>query len=108
MQKGQSSEEELETDELDDRQDVRTSTLRTPVCELSGHSGAISTADWLSGRLKRWNKYGYLIGCLIKFILFTQGAEQVITAGWDRLAVLHDVETGNILTTLTGINPLHR
>lgn len=30
------------------------------------------------------------------------GAEQVITAGWDRLAVLHDVETGSTITTLTG------
>lgn len=58
--------------------DFRASTLRTPVCELGGHSGAISAAEWLPG------------------------AEQVITAAWDRLAVLHDVETACTLTTLTG------
>ena len=55
------------------------STLRTPVCEICGHTGAISAADWLTG------------------------AEQVITAGWDRLAMLHDVETGSTLNTLSGL-----
>ncbi|XP_017784233.1 PREDICTED: WD repeat-containing protein 37 isoform X2 [Nicrophorus vespilloides] len=73
-----SSEEELEGDECDDRSDTRVSTLRTPVCELGGHMGAISAAEWLAG------------------------ADQVITAAWDRLAVLHDVETGLVLTTLSG------
>lgn len=77
-QKGHSSEEELDGDECDDRSDFRASTLRTPVCEIGGHSGAISAAEWLSG------------------------AEQVITASWDRLAMLHDVETGLMLTTLAG------
>lgn len=48
------------------------------MCELSGHTGAISAADWLAS------------------------AEQIITAAWDRLAVLHDVETGSTLTTLAG------
>ncbi|XP_074034371.1 WD repeat domain 37 [Leptinotarsa decemlineata] len=77
--KGHSSEEELEGDELDDRIETnKASTLRTPFQELSGHTGAVSAAEWLAG------------------------ADQVITASWDRLAILHDVETGSILTTLTG------
>lgn len=78
MPKGHSSEEEIEGDDMEDRSDTRMSTLRTPICELTGHSGAISAADWLAG------------------------AEHVITAAWDRLAVLHDVETRTILNTLTG------
>lgn len=76
--KGHSSEEELDGEDCEDRSDTKTATLRTPVCELTGHSGAISAAEWLVG------------------------AEQVITAGWDRLAVLHDVETGATLTVLAG------
>ncbi|XP_022912996.1 WD repeat-containing protein 37 [Onthophagus taurus] len=76
--KGHSSEEELDGEECDDRTDSRAATLRTPVCELSGHTGAISAADWLVG------------------------AEQIITAGWDRLGILHDVDTGATLNTLTG------
>lgn len=30
------------------------------------------------------------------------GADQVITASWDRLAMLHDVETGSLLIQLSG------
>lgn len=77
--KGQSSEEELEGDELEERSETnRMCCLRTPFQELSGHTAAVSAAEWLSG------------------------ADQVITASWDRLAILHDVETGTLLTTLTG------
>ncbi|CAH0551872.1 unnamed protein product [Brassicogethes aeneus] len=77
--KGHSSEEELEGDEVDEKSDFnRVSTLRTPFIEFAGHSGAISSADWLAG------------------------AEQIITASWDRLAIMHDVETGRMLTTFTG------
>ncbi|KAJ8924039.1 hypothetical protein NQ315_006816 [Exocentrus adspersus] len=77
--KGHSSEEELEGDEVDDKSDAnRVSSLRTPFLELSGHSAAVSAAEWLAG------------------------ADQVITASWDRLAILHDVETGSVLTTLAG------
>lgn len=79
LPKGHSSEEELELgDECEDRTDAKAAALRTPVCELGGHTNAVSAADWITG------------------------AEQVITAGWDRLAVLHDVETGLTITTLTG------
>lgn len=81
MQKGHSSEEELDGDEVDEKFDAnRVSTLRTPFFELSGHSGAVSSAEWLAG------------------------ADQIITASWDRLAILHDVEAGSIVTTLAGIH----
>lgn len=40
--------------------------------------GAVTAADWLVG------------------------AENVITASWDRWAILHDVETASVLNTLTG------
>nr|CAH7749898.1 unnamed protein product [Callosobruchus chinensis] len=77
--KGHSSEEELDGDEIDEKSDTnRIASLRTPFQELGGHCGAVSAAEWLSG------------------------ADQVITASWDRLAILHDVETGAVLTTLTG------
>lgn len=33
---------------------------------------------------------------------FISGGEQVITASWDRLAMLRDVETGLTVTTLSG------
>lgn len=56
----------------------RGASLRTPVGELYGHTGAISAAEWLSG------------------------AELAITASWDRLAILHDVETCTQLLTLSG------
>ncbi|XP_056638108.1 WD repeat-containing protein 37 isoform X1 [Diorhabda sublineata] len=77
--KGHSSEEELEGDDLDEKSEFnKVSTLRTPFQELTGHTGAVSSAEWLAG------------------------ADQIITASWDRLAILHDVETGSIVTTLTG------
>ncbi|KAJ8970322.1 hypothetical protein NQ317_003333, partial [Molorchus minor] len=77
--KGYSSEEELDGDEIDEKSEAnRIPSLRTPFQEFVGHTSAVSAAEWLSG------------------------AEQVITASWDRLAHLHDVETGSILTTLTG------
>lgn len=77
--KGQSSEEDLDGDDFDSKSDSnKLMTLRTPFLELGGHSNAISSADWLVG------------------------AEQVITASWDHLAILHDVETKTQITTLTG------
>ncbi|XP_034940901.1 WD repeat-containing protein 37 isoform X2 [Chelonus insularis] len=53
-------------------------TLRTPVRELLGHTGVVMAADWLSG------------------------AEQLVTASWDRTANLYDAETGEIIHTLCG------
>ncbi|XP_012273769.1 WD repeat-containing protein 37 [Orussus abietinus] len=53
-------------------------TLRTPVRELLGHTGVLMAADWLPG------------------------AEQIVTASWDRTANLYDAETGEIIHTLCG------
>ncbi|XP_048504988.1 WD repeat-containing protein 37-like [Athalia rosae] len=53
-------------------------TLRTPVRELVGHSGVVIAADWLPG------------------------AEQLVTASWDRTANLYDTETGDVIHTLCG------
>lgn len=52
--------------------------LRTPVRELVGHTNAVMAADWLPN------------------------ADQIITASWDRTASLYDVETGELLHSLTG------
>ncbi|KAL1501134.1 hypothetical protein ABEB36_006519 [Hypothenemus hampei] len=87
LPKGHSSEEELEenNEQLvpnDDNSDIlsqhRGASLRTPVGELGGHLGAIAAAEWLAG------------------------AELAITASWDRLAILHDVETCTQLVSLSG------
>lgn len=75
--KGQSSEEELD-DDIDDKIDTKVPVLRTPVKELSGHTGAVSAADWIAG------------------------GDQIITASWDRLAILHDVETATAVVQLAG------
>ncbi|XP_066599018.1 WD repeat-containing protein 37-like [Prorops nasuta] len=53
-------------------------TLRTPIRELIGHTGVVMAADWLPG------------------------AEQLVTASWDRTANLYDAETGEIISTLCG------
>ncbi|KAJ8679140.1 hypothetical protein QAD02_014927 [Eretmocerus hayati] len=52
--------------------------LRTPTKELTGHTGVVIAADWL------------------------YGAEQIVTASWDRTANLYDTETGEIIHTLCG------
>lgn len=78
-----SSEEELDDgDSIDDRD--RMDVLRTPLCEFglpggaTGHSSIVVAADWLP-----------------EF-------DQIITASWDRTAILWDVETKEQLQTLTG------
>lgn len=52
--------------------------LRTPVKELLGHTGVVIAADWL------------------------YGADQIVTASWDRTANLYDAESGEIIHTLCG------
>lgn len=77
--KGHSSEEELDDDDdaIDDRD--RVDVLRTPLCEFNGaHTSVVVAADWLPG------------------------GDQVITASWDRTAILWDVETKEPLQPLTG------
>lgn len=52
--------------------------LRTPLRELSGHNGVVISADWLNS------------------------GDQVITASWDRTAILFDAETGECVNVLSG------
>lgn len=61
--------------------DGSSSVLRTPVRSLMGHSNVVMAADWLPG------------------------GDQVITASWDRTALLYDVETGDLLQSLSGTQP---
>lgn len=84
--KGHSSgEDELDGSEREDTEGVDSSDdkheptcIRHPNVELTGHSGVVIAADWLSG------------------------GSQVITASWDRTANLYDTETGEVVNTLTG------
>lgn len=82
--KGHSSEEELEDEEdaMDDERGDRVDMLRTPLAEygsgIGGHSSVVIAADWLPG------------------------GEQIITASWDRTAILWDVETREALQPLAG------
>lgn len=46
--------------------------------ELTGHTGVVVAADWM------------------------MEGNQVITASWDRTAILFDAETGDQITCLTG------
>lgn len=83
LKKGHSSEEDIDLCEKDEyEEEVGTSegmpSLRTPVCEFTGHTGVVMAADWLPG------------------------GDQVITASWDRTASLYDVETRELLQSLSG------
>ncbi|XP_057369866.1 WD repeat-containing protein 37-like isoform X1 [Daphnia carinata] len=88
QQKGLSSEEEVETSEREDNlgpadEDYTLplgpwATLRTPVCELVGHTNAVIAADWIAG------------------------GDQAVTASWDRTANIWDVTTGELLHQLVG------
>ncbi|XP_065207115.1 WD repeat-containing protein 37-like [Planococcus citri] len=74
-----SDEEPVDLKETDDLGlDGVSSILRTPVRSLLGHSNVVMAADWLPG------------------------GDQVITASWDRTALLYDVETGDLLQSLSG------
>ncbi|XP_063700279.1 WD repeat-containing protein 37 [Culicoides brevitarsis] len=73
-----SSDDELTEAETEDE---RIDTLRTPVCELAGpggHTSVVVAADWLPG------------------------GDQIVTASWDRTAILWNVETKEPIQTLTG------
>ncbi|XP_046685011.1 WD repeat-containing protein 37 [Homalodisca vitripennis] len=75
--KGNSSDEELEGLEGEGEEE-RPPPLRTPLVELVGHTNVVISADWLAG------------------------GEQAVTAAWDRTASLYDVETGDMVQTLSG------
>ncbi|CAG9807043.1 unnamed protein product [Chironomus riparius] len=81
-----SSEEELD-DDTDDiihhEEKERIDTLRTPLQEFSGHSSVVVSADWISQSNN-------------------ESPTQIITASWDRTAILWDIETKTPIQTLTG------
>lgn len=85
--RGHSSEEELEDDLLEEPHAIeerdRIETLRTPLQEFAnGHSSVVVSADWISSS--------------------SDSPSQIITASWDRSAILWDVETKASIQTLTG------
>lgn len=86
--RGHSSEEELEDDFLNDthgtEEKERIEALRTPLQDFStgGHSSVVVAADWVSSSL--------------------DSTSQILTASWDRTAILWDVETKTPIQTLTG------
>ena len=51
---------------------------RTPLLELTSHTDVLIAADWMAG------------------------GSQVVTASWDRAAILHDAESGDVVNVLTG------
>ncbi|XP_059141764.1 WD repeat-containing protein 37-like isoform X2 [Physella acuta] len=79
-----SGEEEIDSsgreDTTDDLIDYahEASTVRNPSLELAQHSEVVTAADWMA-----------------------QGS-QVITASWDRMAVLADAESGEQISQLSG------
>ncbi|XP_062581335.1 WD repeat-containing protein 37-like isoform X2 [Saccostrea cucullata] len=72
------SEKEEQPEAESVEQTWEAAILRTPSMELSGHTGVVVAADWM-----------------------LEG-NQVITASWDRTAILFDAETGEQVTCLTG------
>ena len=89
-----SSEEEVETSEKEsenlglseeDYCPIGTlATLRTPVCEFTGHGNAVVSADWIVG------------------------GDQICTASWDRTGAIWDVNTGEKIHSLVGmLNQIH-
>lgn len=57
-------------------------TIRVPLTSLKSHQGVVIAADWLVG------------------------GKQVVTASWDRTANLYDVETAELVHSLTGTSAL--
>lgn len=75
------SDDELTENSDEEEKNQRIDVLRTPLCEFGGtqgHASVVVMADWLVG------------------------AEQIITAGWDRAAILWNVETKEAVQSLTG------
>ncbi|KAM9022808.1 WD repeat-containing protein 37 isoform 2-T4 [Ara ararauna] len=78
-----SGEDEVEfsdKDEPDGDGDVSSDcpTVRAPLTSLKSHQGVVIAADWLVG------------------------GKQAVTASWDRTANLYDVETSELVHSLTG------
>ncbi|UYV66714.1 WDR37 [Cordylochernes scorpioides] len=77
-----SEKEEMATNPSEDlpppMDQQRTITVKTPLQELTGHTGVVIGADWIVG------------------------GDQVITGSWDRTANVYDVATGELITQLVG------
>ncbi|EDL86438.1 WD repeat domain 37 (predicted), isoform CRA_a [Rattus norvegicus] len=78
-----SGEDEIECSDKDEPDldgDVSSDcpTVRVPLTSLKSHQGVVIAADWLVG------------------------GKQVVTASWDRTANLYDVETSELVHSLTG------
>ncbi|KAG8573490.1 hypothetical protein GDO81_012426 [Engystomops pustulosus] len=78
-----SAEEEVDfsdKDDLDADGDISSDcpTVRVPITSLKSHQGVVIAADWLVG------------------------GKQAVTASWDRTANLYDVETSELVHSLTG------
>lgn len=77
---GEDEVECSDKDEADVDGDVSSDcpTIRAPLTSLKSHQGVVIAADWLVG------------------------GKQAVTASWDRTANLYDVETAELLHSLTG------
>ncbi|XP_026147498.1 WD repeat-containing protein 37-like [Mastacembelus armatus] len=67
-----------EEGEVDGQGPCEVPTIRVPTANLKSHQGVVIAADWLVG------------------------GRQVVTASWDRAANLYEVETSELVHTLTG------
>ena len=57
------------------------SVQRAALLELTSHTDTLTAADWMAG------------------------GTRIITASWDRSAILHDAESGDVISMLTGDVP---
>ena len=75
-----SSEEELDAAGSDDEaaEEDGAAVLRTPLLQLTGHTGVVIAASWL------------------------HAGDKLITASWDRTAHVYDAERGEVLHILSG------
>ncbi|XP_078088881.1 WD repeat-containing protein 37 isoform X2 [Mustelus asterias] len=78
-----SGEEEVDFSDKDEAEGdaecpSESPTIRVPSTTLKSHQGVVIAADWLVG------------------------GKQVVTASWDRMANLYDVETSELVHSLTG------
>lgn len=68
-----------EEGEVDGEGPCEVPTVRVATATLKSHQGVVIAADWLVG------------------------GRQVVTASWDRAANLYEVETSELVHTLTGM-----
>lgn len=111
--KGHSSEEELEEDTEDVMEErEKVDVLRTPIAEFNAAGGQGHAAVVVRGKghlvivvvlfLANNNNNIAIILCVQSCADWLPGGDQIITASWDRTAILWDVETREPLVPLTG------